>query len=447
MGSCGYFMFCSGFFFRNTHNVGFHMSRAPLYDLISGIPQGVRFHTPGHKGRLGGIFNEIAKYDVTELPTTDDLYSPTGAILQAEILASEYFNTQLTFFSAGGATLCIQAALTFFRGKKIIVERNCHVSVFNACGLLNITPVFIYNQTDVLPLPVTPQQVEDAIIYSPDACAVFLTSPNYYGLCADLKKIKKVCENHNVKLIVDNSHGTHMYVTDRDNCAQKNSDICVDSAHKTLPVLTGGAFLHINFKTDRLSVKETMRLFGSTSPSFLILASLDYARNWLQNGGEEEIRITADKVKRLKEKIKFTTAQSEPLRITVIDENAEKIASLMLETGINYEMHTPVFVVLLFSPFNTEEDFTVVENFFNSINIKPQKPDFCYKIVQSNQIVPYIDAILSPYKKVPAMQALGKISARNILPYPPGVPVVLAGEKILNTEMISGQIYVLEKDE
>ena len=268
-------MFYPRLFFSSAGFFFVFMSGAPLYDLLAQLKPGLRFHTPGHKGYLGGIFKEIANADVTELPVTDNLYCPQSVILQAEKSASSYFGSYITVFSAGGATLCIQTALSFFKGKKVIFERNSHVSVFNAAALLGIKPEFIYNRMSVIPLPVTSEQVKDSLEKNPDAEAVFITSPNYYGLCADLSEIKKICEKYSVRLVIDNSHGTHLYEIDRISSPQRNSDICIDSAHKTLPVLTSGAFLHINFVTDLNFVKNSMSVFGSTSPSFPVHASLD----------------------------------------------------------------------------------------------------------------------------------------------------------------------------
>lgn len=439
-------MFYPRLFFSSAGFFFVFMSGAPLYDLLAQLKPGLRFHTPGHKGYLGGIFKEIANADVTELPVTDNLYCPQSVILQAEKSASSYFGSYITVFSAGGATLCIQTALSFFKGEKVIFERNSHVSVFNAAALLGIKPEFIYNRMSVIPLPVTSEQVKDSLEKNPDAEAVFITSPNYYGLCADLSEIKKICEKYSVRLVIDNSHGTHLYEIDRISSPQRNSDICIDSAHKTLPVLTGGAFLHINFVTDLNFVKNSMSVFGSTSPSFPVLASLDYAREWLAHGGGESIRRTGESVSDLKRCIPFEIVESEPLRITVIDANAGKLAERMLENGIIYEMATPVSVVLLFSPFNTDFDFKTVKKFFMNIDIKPKRPDSVFSFPETKRKVAYLDALFSDYEIVDSEQAVGRIAARNVLPYPPGVPVLLAGEEILSLTGLKGKICVLKKN-
>ena len=334
---------------------------------------------------------------------------------------------------------------SFFKGKKVIFERNSHVSAFNAAALLGIKPEFIYNRMSVIPLPVTSEQVKDSLEKNPDAEAIFITSPNYYGLCADLSEIKKICEKYSVRLVIDNSHGTHLYEIDRNSSPQRNSDICIDSAHKTLPVLTGGAFLHINFVTDLNFVKNSMSVFGSTSPSFPVLASLDYAREWLAHGGGESILRTGESVSELKRCIAFETVESEPLRITVIDANAEKLAERMFESGIIYEMATPVSVVLLFSPFNTVFDFKTVKKFFMNIDIKPKRPDSVFSFPETKRKVAYLDALFSDYEIVDSEQAVGRIAARNVLPYPPGVPVLLAGEEILSLTGLKGEICVLKK--
>ncbi|MBR5721286.1 MAG: aminotransferase class I/II-fold pyridoxal phosphate-dependent enzyme [Clostridia bacterium] len=265
-----------------------------------------RFHMPGHKGALKLFETDIARYDVTETDKTDNLFFPQKELLYAEERAAKLFGVKRTVFLAGGATLGNQTALSFFRGKKVLFERNIHISALNAAMLSDIKPVFVYNEFDALTgvvLPANADEIAKKLEEEKEISAVFITSPNYYGLCADLPKIKSICEKHNVKLIVDNSHGAHLAFTGDSSDALASgshcADITVDSAHKTLPSLTGAAMIHFNYDISREDILANMLVFASTSPSFLILSSLDYACEWCEKnkGRFEEARRRTEAMK------------------------------------------------------------------------------------------------------------------------------------------------------
>ncbi|MDF2686612.1 MAG: hypothetical protein K0S55_1794 [Clostridia bacterium] len=418
--------------------------KTPLYDALLNYKANTRLHTPGHKGHLQGIFSEIAPYDVTELSFTDDLYNPKGVILEAERLACNFFETKTTVFSAGGASLCIQTALSFFQGKKVLFDRNSHKSAFNAANLLDIEPLFIYNDIDDIfgiPLPVTAEMITVFLKQSKAVSAVFITSPNYFGLYSDIKAIKNVCEKCNVVLIVDNAHGTHLYMTDKENSAQKNADIIIDSAHKTLPVLTGGAFLHFNNNISYSDIKSHISLFGSTSPSFLILASLDYARGWCVRHGIDEFGLTEQRVEALREIIEkagFLTIKKkfyDKTRITIStifnDIDGYFLATELEKEKIIPEMADKNNVVILFSPFNDLSEYEDIKSFFKNRNFK--NSDKCInfsKIPQTIFKTKMKTAYFGQNEIVQIQAAVGRIAAESIVPYPPGVPVLLPGELI-----------------
>ena len=408
----------------------------PLYNKLSRALPEHRFHTPGHKGNLGGIFSSVAKYDLTEISLTDNLFFPENEILGAEALASALFGSKTTVFSAAGATLCIQTALSLFAGKTVLFERNIHISAVNASILCGINPIFCTNDISEFgyPFPMTAEKIEKALLKTP-ASAVFLTSPNYYGLCADIPKIKRVCERFGAALIVDNSHGTHMKFT-HDGIDAHCADIVIDSAHKTLPCLTGGAYLHFmsDFGPSYAEIKSKMLLFGSTSPSFLILASLDYARGWCEENKGEFLK-TAKKVADLKANLEacgIHIADAEiydPLRLCVTCGNAESVNSELENSGIYAEMCDGNSLVFLFSPFNSDTDFAVLEKAL--INL-------CEKTYNKGTFVSFEPELCTDLKtaffgkkaELPIEQTVGKTCAKAVIPYPPGVPVLLPGEKI-----------------
>ena len=406
---------------------------APLYTALKTLPPFVRLHTPGHKGRAG-MFGAFDALDLTELSVTDDLYRPENLIAQAEQAATAYFGTAHTVFSAGGATLCIQTALSFFAGKKVLFDRNVHCSAVNAAALLDIDAGFLYNRFDGsfgIPLPPDAQRLKE-VLRDGRYDAFFLTSPNYYGLRADLRRIYAVCKAAGVRLIVDNSHGSHLFLTDRENAAEKNSDFAISSTHKTLPALTGGAYLHENMGLDVAEIKRNMRCFGSTSPSFPVLASLDYARAWCQTQGERAFRETQEKLRTLCGLLSSRGfrcfAASDRLTLSS-RKNGKNLATALEAAGIYPEMCDENNVLMLFSPFNVRGDYEAVERFFQTPFAEEKELSF--------QPFPVLErpwglrrAMLAQKQELPAGQAVGKIAAQLVVPYPPGVPILLYGEKI-----------------
>lgn len=258
------------------------------------------FHTPGHKNKFfKKLFNKL---DYTELEGTDDLYNPRGAILETEKKASEIFGSGCTLISAGGCTLCIQAMLSVFCNKKskILCSRVLHRSVINTMAILDLEPVFILPKVEPVLNFSTQITVEDVEFYLKkykDIKAVFLTSPDYYGNMADIKSISFVCKKYNVPLLVDNAHGSHLaFLKKNVHPLFLGADAAADSLHKTLPVLTGGALLHLKDKTLYKKAKYFMEFFGSSSPSFPIMASIDLCLNWLKKHGKKEFLKLEEKV-------------------------------------------------------------------------------------------------------------------------------------------------------
>jgi len=421
----------------------------PIYQALKKYAEknSIRFHTPGNKGHLDGIddvFAAFSQYDVTELTDSDDLYNPKSAILEAEQAAQKFYNTNLTIFSAGGATLCIQTALSLFRGKKVLFERNTHSSIHTSSAFLDIDSVYIHNQINDFGIPeaINFNELEKFLEKDPEIEAFFITSPNYYGVCADIKNIKKVCEKFNVTLIVDQAHGSHLFLSDKSLSATDKADIIIDSAHKTLPVLTGGAFLHFNIDISREKAKNLMRNFGSTSPFFPILASLDYARNWCETIGQEITLNINKNIKKLQKIIinngyfiKNNNFQ-DIYHLTIITENdGEVLNNQLYENNIIAEMHDKNTVLLLFSPTNIQNDFDIITDFFES-------HPYNKKIIPKKYIIPKLETVIKTKtamfannKALKLKNSVNKICHKAVFAYPPGTPIILPGEKI-SAEMI-----------
>ncbi len=429
----------------------------PIYEMLSRYTAKGRasFHTPGHKSRadlLGAL--QSLSYDLTELPDTSCLFDAGGtdAIEQAECMAADVFGSQLTLFSAGGCTLCIQTMLLLSKsqGKRVLFARNSHISAVHTAALLGICPVWIWPSGQNY--QITCSDIEKALASYPDVRTVFITSPDYYGNIADIRTIASLCRRKGAMLIVDNAHGSHLGAFGM-HPLSLGADMTADSCHKTLPVLTGGAMLHINHLRehgiDRSRAKAAMMMFGSTSPSFPVLASLDLARDWWQRAGNQAYQLTAESVEQLARKALnneigvLRGKLNDPTRLT-LDIGAMGIegmtaAQFFREKGCEPEYSDSRFVVFIVTPFNTPDELSQLSEAINQFPVNLRRERF----IKCAQTMPeYFDgmppktvlspreALLSPCETVNADSAAGRIAARAVCPCPPGVAAVVPGEII-----------------
>lgn len=411
-----------------------------------------RFHMPGNKA----IFDINLSYDVTELDYTDDLYCSNGIIKNSENLISDIYGSGCSIFSTGGNTLCIQTMLYLAmpNGGTMIIVKNAHKSVINTMGILNINPVWInydnYNYNNILC-----EEIKNAIKKYPEAKAVFITSPDYFGSMADIKKIKLICKN--LMLLVDNAHGSHLIFFDN-HPISLGADLCADSAHKTLPVLTGGAFLHVGKRFSEINkikyqdVKNAMQVFGSTSPSFLILVSLEKCAFWLKNNGKTEflkLKKIIQKIKNKYSEILFKPEIQDPVRLTFdtssIGLNNQAFIYYLEKFKIKPEFGIDTRTVLIPSPLNNSKDFEKLNLALENIITKKNKANFetkNFKIknfeiknINFNSKISIHDAMFSRNKNICIKNSENKISAQVVAKCPPGVPVIIPGE-IINKQKI-----------
>lgn len=414
----------------------------------------ISFHTPGHKGNAEEVLGDILslKYDLTELSDTDELYAPVGAIAVSECIASEIYNSKGTFFSAGGCSLCIQTMLRLIfdkSGGKLIAGRVIHKTAVNTMALLNIEPVWVLpkEKGDNLPGEIRAGDIEKAILENPDAKAVYITTPDYYGCISDVKRIAETCHKFNLPLLVDRAHGAHLPFIESTKEIISGADMYADSAHKTLPVLTGGAFLNIYNSDYCKNAKRAMALFGSTSPSYLIMASLDRACKWLSENPEPFKRAVefAEYIKNaaIKSGFKVAGGLTDPARVSVntgslgIDGNSG--AEFLEKMGIAPEYSDSGWIVFIISPFNTENEIEVLamgltalaknrERLEKSAVGSPAIGAITERL--PNKKISVREAVFSESKSVSLKSALGKIASDTVCPCPPGIPVVMPGEVI-----------------
>ena len=407
----------------------------------------LRLHMPGHKGvpLLG-----IEPLDLTEIDGADSLYEANGIIAGSERNASTLFGCP-TFYSTEGSSQCIRAMLHLAllqakaSGKRplIAAARNAHKAFLSAAALLDLEVAWLCPeaQSSYLSCPLTAAEIEaylDSVSEKP--AAVYLTSPDYLGNTLDISSISEACHRHGVLLLVDNAHGAYLRFLPRSqHPIDLGADLCCDSAHKTLPVLTGGAYLHISpmLALSREMVKNALALFGSTSPSYLILQSLDAANAYLADGYKERLADFTNATRALKVRLSakdFPLTGVEPLKITVTAKaygyTGSELAKLLAGENIICEFADPDHLVLMLTPELGETGLKRLETALLSIPrkeaIREQPPAFS----MPRRALSIREATLSPSEVIPVSQSEGRILAAATVGCPPAVPIVVCGEQI-----------------
>ena len=430
------------------------MQYTPLMQAVQNILKKdyARFHTPGHKGSLSGFLSQCAPFDITEIRGADSLFSADGAIAETEARYTSLYHTAATLLSAGGSTLCIQAMLRLVAqpGKSIILGRNAHHSAVNTLALLDMTPKWIYPSisTDQLPAPISAQQVEQCILQTPDAVAVYLTSPDYFGKLADISAISQVCHTYGLPLLVDNAHGAELaFLPSSQHPIHLGADLCCDSLHKTMPVLTGGALLHIADTSYcqqhhcAARAKDAMALFGSTSPSYLILLSIDTLLPYLESGqAADDIQCCILQAEQLQKQAALSgfllpCAPCLPTRLSLgfssLGMTRNSFDQLTIQYQIEPEYLAEHYCVFLLSAQNRSVDFQRLHHFIQYCAQHAASPrSVCAALPQAQALLSPRQSMFAPAELVPLEHCLNKISAQTVSKCPPGIPLVFPGEKI-----------------
>lgn len=417
---------------------------APLYNALCALAQedALRMHMPGHKGKAMAPEFSAAAIDYTEIPPTGNLYTGEGPIAEAEALAARAWGAEKAYFLTGGSTQGVLSGLSLCAapGSTILLDRNTHKSFFSAMALLDLHPVYFSG--------LTAEHVEALLREHDSVETVCITSPTYYGVVADVDAIAAVCKAHGVKLLVDEAHGAHFPFVERGKCAAgRGATVSVSSAHKTLPAMGGSALLFTDGSFSDAAVREKTALFGTSSPSYAIMASIDWARAYLEGEGSTEYRRCAAAVAALRDEINergvfhaLTESDGltlDPTRLTVHTACAGlngKRAGEILEQQYNIwpEMDNRDCVVCILTCSDTGADIArlsaalkELEQFAEGAPLPscppPPVPEVCCSIRS---------AVFAQRQRLSLCQAAGHVSAVPIAPYPPGVPVVAPGEKI-----------------
>lgn len=418
----------------------------PIYNFIKKYDKNniLRCHMPGHKGRYNVRETEmLCRFDITEISGADSLFEAEGIILESEKNMSRLYNTTATLYSAGGSTLCIQGMLGAMRDddRRIIAVRNVHRAFLNSAALLGLEVEWVMPnyKNGILSGEIPLEAIEDKLKSGGKAC-VYVTSPDYTGRMADIGAISEICRKYGALLIVDNAHGAHLHFLPKSlHPIALGADICCDSAHKMLPALTGAAMLHMADKRFAEPLRRNMGLFGSTSPSYLIMMSLDLCLDYLDNGIRRDITenlMYADKFRqRFENRLDFV--DGDPFHITINAAESgfsgNELAELLRGNGVECEYSDDAVIILLMSPMNRAGDYsrleTALESALSKASRKRREPQAALKSIPE-KAMNIREAVFSPCEEIPVERAEGRICAAVKVPCPPAVPIAVSGEII-----------------
>lgn len=419
---------------------------------------------PGHKGESVLGFEHL---DITEIKGADSLFEASSVIKESEENASALFGAY-SYYSTEGSSLCIRAMLylSLLYAKKegkaplVLALRNAHKTFLSAVALLNLEVEWLFSQeSSYLSCDISADTLDKKLSKMQEKpVAVYLTSPDYLGNMLDIKAISKVCRKHDVLLLVDNAHGAYLkFLESSRHPLDLGADMCCDSAHKTLPVLTGGAYLHISKSADEMffdKAKSALSLFASTSPSYLILQSLDKANEYMADGYKERLSAFLKKVSSLKETLKnhgYTLKGDEPLKVTVATKaygyKGVDLAEKLRDKNIECEFSDPDFLVLMLSPSMNDSDLEKLRCALLSIEKRDEIADAPPVLSKPQKAMSIREAVMSVSKTVDVKDSVGKVLATANVSCPPAVPIVVSGERIDETALSAFSYYGIEKCE
>lgn len=415
-----------------------------IYDQLKKHAHGRRsFHVPGHKA--SGDFKAkfpVAPMDVTELSWSDNLQCPTGAIAAAQRDIAEILGAKRSYILTDGSTAGVMAMLyaASRRGNKLVVPRNCHQSVWNACRILGIEPVVVQGPVrHGLILPPEAEPLEKLLSNDPSVAGMIVTSPDYYGNMAPLSQYAKLLHRHARMLLVDGAHGAHLaFEHGRQGYAGQYADVWVDGAHKSLATLTQGAVLSVGDDRYAADVEEGLNIFRTSSPSYPIMASVEYGVKLLKNEPKllERAKLAAAAF-RVKAAALPLYSSGDWTKLAVdckpLGISSDAAAAYLEKRGIYAELSDGRYLLFYLSPLVTAGDLNaLLAALFKVAANKKLKGTY-----RERPVLPPVDraysyqyAIRMPSEWVPLAEAVGRMSATNAGITPPCIPVVVAGDTV-----------------
>ncbi len=421
----------------------------PICDFVReyAARDGVRLHMPGHKGTniLG-----LEAFDLTEITGADSLFEANGIIRESEQNASAIFGAH-TFYSTEGSSLSIRAmvyltvqyAKSVGKAPVILAARNAHKAFLSAVALTDANVRWLTADAPSYLSCVPTAASLESLLQSMDELptALYLTSPDYLGFCADIKALSEVCHRYGLLLLVDNAHGAYLkFLPQSQHPIDLGADMCCDSAHKTLPALTGAAYLHVSPRAPALfyeQAKAALALFASTSPSYLILQSLDALNPILADGYEWRLADTITRAKACRVRLErhgYRLIGNEDLKLTVDAKphgyEGSELAALLSARGIEVEFADRDFIVMMLSTETTKGDLDRLCSAMESIEQRAPITDAPPHFSLPQRVLSPREAIFSPNEVIPLAKAEGRILALATVGCPPAVPLAVCGERL-----------------
>lgn len=411
-------------------------------------------HMPGHKRNIAendsfaGRLKNAYETDITEIDGFDNLHDAKDLIKDAEKRAADLYKSDETHFLVNGSTCGVLSAISAVcnRGDKIIMARNCHISVYNAVFLNELTPVYVY--PDIiresglqLTCGINKNDIEKAILENPDACGVVITSPTYDGILSDVAAISKICHEYDMPLIVDEAHGALFFMEGR-SAVSCNADIVINSVHKTLPSFTQTALIHINGSiVDRNKVRKYLRIYQTSSPSYLLMGSIDYAVELMETDGRRLYRDFCVRTVKIKDELSclknlklimkdrliktgaFDFDESKVLISTANTKLSGKdLYNILREKySLQPEMAAGDYVLLMTTLFDSDEGINRMISSLKVIDKLLDSED--YKILEDVSSENTDEALESEF-------VINEASPYTVFVYPPGIPIIVKGETV-----------------
>ena len=422
------------------------MIRRPVDEMLRVAAGRRSAHMPGHKGRAPFPCPDLYALDTTELPVTDNLWKPENAVREAEERYAEAAGAGCSLFLTGGSTAGVHAMLQLYarEGDTVLLPRSAHLSAVNGCILGGLDAAWIpARQTADGRVYTAEADVLSALETHPEAKALLLTRPDYFGGCIPLTRIAGAAHARGIRLLVDEAHGAHLpWMASPPSAGALGADAWVQSAHKTLPALTGSAVLHLRDPEDRSRALTLLTREQSSSPSYLLVRSVDDARAWMEMRGRERLAATVDAVRALRERLPGmgladartlwdeTGYAFDPTRL-VIDapEGGTALEKALAARGIDIEMADERRAVLIFTAMDTPEDIAAVGEALASLPHEPaaRSAQPVPRGLPEKRMTPRA-AAMARTESVPLAEAAGRVCAAAVGVYPPGIPLFVPGE-------------------
>ena len=433
----------------------------PVADFVQRYAKAgmARLHMPGHKGRC---FLGCEPWDITEIHGADALYEAEGILAESEQNAAALFGSQRTCYSTEGSSQCIRAmlylAVAASGSHTVVAARNVHRAFVSAAALLDLEIRWLWPEESrsLCGCPISPAQLEETLHSLPEPpAAVYLTSPDYLGGMAEIPALAQVCHQHGTLLLVDNAHGAYLrFLQPSLHPLDLGADLCCDSAHKTLPVLTGGAYLHLSPTAPAQLAplaKSALGLFGSTSPSYLTLASLDLCNRYLAEGYPQRLAEAVERLAELRERLTaagWRVEPSDPLRVTVAAPRGvtgQELAGQLRRQGVECEYADRDFLVLMATPENTPEELAQAAAALGQCPGEANPPQL--PLARGERACSIRQAAFAPRETVDAAHSLGRVCGLPTVGCPPAIPIAVSGERITPETLALFAYYGIEQVE